>query len=83
MSASVEDVHHVGEDGASESESELDSLNNIEHDEGWEDIEPDDENQPVVGLFTSEVYPNVRAMLNDTKTRYGFDLVKVQKTLGT
>lgn len=82
MSASLQDAHR-GEDSYSDSDSAADSLNIVNgNDEGWEDIEPEEESQPVVGLFSADVYPDVRAMLKDTKERYNFDLVKVQRDLG-
>lgn len=52
------------------------------NEEGWEDLEPEDESQPVVGLFTDEVFPDVRAMLKECKDKHNFDLVKIQKDLG-
>jgi protein arginine N-methyltransferase 3 len=50
--------------------------------EGWEDVEPDDETQPVVGLFSDKVYPDVRSMLKESKDKHDFDLRKLQKELG-
>lgn len=84
MSSSLRDDQHPAGDDYSDSDSASDSLNavNNEDDEGWEDVEPEEETQPVVGLFSAEVYPDVRALLKDTKERYNFDLVKVQKDLG-
>ncbi|KAJ5601681.1 hypothetical protein N7510_011215 [Penicillium lagena] len=52
------------------------------NEEGWEDLEPEDESQPVVGLFTHDVFPDVRAMLKECKDKHNFDLVKIQKDLG-
>ncbi|KAL4935422.1 hypothetical protein BDV06DRAFT_207069 [Aspergillus oleicola] len=49
--------------------------------EGWEDLEPDDETQPVVGLFSDKVYPDVRSMLQESKDKHNFDLKKLQKDL--
>ncbi|KAL4818003.1 S-adenosyl-L-methionine-dependent methyltransferase [Aspergillus spinulosporus] len=49
--------------------------------EGWEDVEPDDETQPVVGLFSDKVYPDVRSMLKESKDKHDFDLRKLQKEL--
>lgn len=72
--AAADDLH-------SDSESASDSLN-PDNDEGWEDVEPEDDSQPVVGLFNEEVYPDVRSMLKESRERYNFDLVKVQKSLG-
>lgn len=83
MSASLQDVHRGANDSYSDSDSASDSLNIVnDNDEGWEDIEPEEESQPVVGLFSTDVYPDVRAMLKDTKERYNFDFVKVQRDLG-
>lgn len=50
--------------------------------EGWEDLEPDDETQPVVGLFSDKVYPDARTMLKESKDKHDFDLKKIQKDLG-
>lgn len=50
--------------------------------EGWEDLEPDDETQPVIGLFSDKVYPDARSMLKESKNKNGFDLRKIQKELG-
>ncbi|KKA23628.1 Protein arginine methyltransferase RmtB [Rasamsonia emersonii CBS 393.64] len=72
--AAVDDLH------SEDSESATDSLNPA-NDEGWEDIEPEDDSQPVVGLFSDDVYPDVRSMLKESRERYNFDLVKVQKSL--
>jgi protein arginine N-methyltransferase 3 len=83
MSTSVQDTHRVAEDSYSDSDSASDSLNIVNgNDEGWEDVEPEEESQPVVGLFSADVYSDVRTMLKDTKERYNFDLVKVQRELG-
>lgn len=83
MSTSLQDAPRVAEDSYSDSDSASDSLDIINNnDEGWEDVEPEEESQPVVGLFSADVYPDVRAMLKHTKERYNFDLVKVQRDLG-
>lgn len=52
------------------------------NEEGWEDVEPDEESQPVVGLFTEQVFPDARSMLKECKEKYNFDLLKIQKDLG-
>ncbi|KAL6240051.1 hypothetical protein BDW75DRAFT_1660 [Aspergillus navahoensis] len=53
----------------------------VTDEEGWEDVEPDDETQPVVGLFSDKVYPDVRSMLKECKDKHDFDLMKLQKEL--
>lgn len=52
------------------------------NEEGWEDVEPDEESQPVVGLFTDQIFPDARSMLKECKGKYNFDLLKIQKDLG-
>jgi protein arginine N-methyltransferase 3 len=69
------------DDGYSDSDSASDSFNPA-NDEGWEDVEPEDDSQPVVGLFSSDIYPDVPSMLKESKEQYSFDFVKVQKDLG-
>ncbi|KAI9928934.1 hypothetical protein ASPWEDRAFT_169231 [Aspergillus wentii DTO 134E9] len=51
----------------------------LSNEEGWEDVEPDDETQPVVGLFSEKVYPDVNSMLKESKDKHDFDLRKIQK----
>lgn len=60
----------------------LSDESNSSDEEGWEDVEPDDESQPVVGLFTEQVFPDVRSMLQECKDKHNFDLLKIQKDLG-
>lgn len=51
--------------------------------EGWQDVEQDEEeSQPIVGLFSETIYPDVKAMLQETKDKHDFDLQKVQKDFG-
>ncbi|OJK05053.1 hypothetical protein ASPACDRAFT_56454 [Aspergillus aculeatus ATCC 16872] len=60
----------VEDDVRSHSSEESD----ISNEEGWEDVEPEDETQPVVGLFSDKVYPDVLSMLKETKDKHNFDL---------
>ncbi|EFQ97858.1 HNRNP arginine N-methyltransferase [Nannizzia gypsea CBS 118893] len=54
----------------------------VTRDDGWEDVEPEEESEPVVGLFTDKIYPDARLMLDECKEKFGFDFVRVQKELG-
>ncbi|RAK71033.1 protein arginine methyltransferase RmtB [Aspergillus fijiensis CBS 313.89] len=65
----------VEDDVRSHSSEESD----ISNEEGWEDVEPDDETQPVVGLFSDKVYPDVLSMLKETKDKHNFDLRGIRK----
>ncbi|KAL4897222.1 S-adenosyl-L-methionine-dependent methyltransferase [Aspergillus ambiguus] len=53
----------------------------VSNEEGWEDVEPDDDTQPVVGLFSDKLYPDVNAMLQESRDKYGFDLRRTKKEL--
>lgn len=73
--APVDDVHADSRSVSDESDSS--------NEEGWEDVEADDETQPVVDLFSDEVFPDARSMLKACKEKHQFDLLKIQKDLGT
>lgn len=65
----------------SSSSSDTDPLD-TRGDEGWEDAEPDVEEIQVVSLFDSEVFPDLKAMIEDCKKRHNFDFIAIQKKLG-
>ena len=72
-------IHDSDSDNSSISEYEaLD----VTKDDGWEDVEPDEESTPVVSLFSEKVFPDVHSMIRDCKDNHNFDLVRVQKELG-
>jgi protein arginine N-methyltransferase 3 len=65
----------------SESDSSVtDPLNN-RNDEGWEDVEPDDEPLTVVSLFDDKTFPNVVDMLHYCRDKYNFDVWTIRKDL--
>ncbi|KMU82713.1 arginine methyltransferase RmtB [Coccidioides immitis H538.4] len=66
----------------SSSESSPSECLDLTKDDGWEDVEPDEEVNPVVDLFSDKVFPDTRSMLQHCKENFNFDLVKVQKQLG-
>ncbi|KAF3491198.1 S-adenosylmethionine-dependent methyltransferase superfamily domain-containing protein [Arthroderma uncinatum] len=53
----------------------------VTRDDGWEDVEPEEESEPIVGLFTDKIYPDVRSMLDECREKFDFDLVRVQRKL--
>lgn len=69
----------VDDDTRSTSSSENSQSSN---EEGWEDLEPEEDSQPVIGLFSDKVYPDARSMLAESKDKYGFDLLGIRKALG-
>ncbi|KAK2747647.1 hypothetical protein FQN55_004816 [Onygenales sp. PD_40] len=69
---------HSDSDSASTASDPLD----LAQDEGWEDVEPEEEeSQPVVSLFSDKTFPDARSMLSDCKENFNFDLLRVQKEL--
>lgn len=72
----------VSKHAPSDSESSNADPLDLADDEGWEDVEPEEESQPIVSLFSQEIFPDVRSMLKDCKEKYGFDFVAVQNELG-
>ncbi|KAF4276106.1 hypothetical protein CNMCM8812_005315 [Aspergillus fumigatus] len=79
MSATISSDRRVRDQDALSTTSSDDS--DISNEEGWEDVEPDDETQPVIGLFSDKVYPDVQSMLQESKDKHGFDLRKIRKDL--
>ncbi|PGH01697.1 hypothetical protein AJ79_07851 [Helicocarpus griseus UAMH5409] len=85
MSALPESSRALPEDAHSDSDSGSSTSDplDLSKDEGWEDVEQDEEeSQPIVSLFSDKVFPDARSMLNDCKENFNFDLLKVQKELG-
>ncbi|PGH37129.1 protein arginine N-methyltransferase 3 [[Emmonsia] crescens] len=72
-----EDTHSDSDSGSSTSDP-LD----LSKDEGWEDVELDEESEPIISLFSDKAFPDARSMLNDCKENFHFDLLRVQKELG-
>lgn len=69
----------VGNDPDSHSTASDSELSN---EEGWEDVEQEDDAQPVVGLFTDREYSDVRSMLKDCREKHGFDLRRIHEKFG-
>ena len=60
------------------------SLLDPQADEGWEDVEPEEEETlPVVSFFSNDTFPDAKSMIEDCKQRYNFDFVSAQKQLGS
>ena len=70
----------VDDKGSSGSESP--NFLELEDEEGWEDVEPDMENVPVISLFDEIKFPDVHKMLHYCNETYGFDLLKIKDDFG-
>ncbi|KAM3065165.1 Ribosomal protein arginine N-methyltransferase rmt3 [Clarireedia jacksonii] len=63
--------------------SEPSDILDLKDDEGWEDAEPEDEEQnQFVSLFDDVVFPDILAMLDYCKEKHGFDFLEVRQKLG-
>lgn len=52
------------------------------NDEGWEDVEQDEESITVVSLFDDRTFPNAKEMLKYCQENHGFDIWKLRQELG-
>lgn len=81
MSAQVPDIEKYApsDSGSSEASDILD----LKDDEGWEDAEPEEEEQnQFVSLLDDEVFSDMIAMIQHCKEKYGFDFLEVRQKLG-
>lgn len=65
----------------SDSSSSSDPLDTMD-DEGWEDVEPDEESATVLSLFDDKTFPDARSMLSYSRDQHGFDIWKLRKDFG-
>ena len=71
-------------DAASEaaSSSSSEDILDLEADEGWEDAEPDVEQEQFVSLFDEKVFSDIQSMLRYCKNQYDFDFLATRQALG-
>ncbi|EXJ57301.1 protein arginine N-methyltransferase 3 [Cladophialophora yegresii CBS 114405] len=65
-------------DSASEVSSTSDPLD-TRNDEGWEDVENDEETVAVTSLFDEQAFPSAQAMLAYCRDSHGFDIWKLRQ----
>jgi protein arginine N-methyltransferase 3 len=58
--------------------SETSDVLSLKYDEGWEDVEHEEDQEKIVSLLDHEVFPNVTAMLAHCKEKYNFDFLKIR-----
>lgn len=66
---------------ASSSGSETSDILDLKNDEGWEDAEPDEEQQTFVSLFDGENFTDINSLLDYTKKQHNFDFLAVRQKL--
>ena len=74
-------AENVELDGVSESSSLSDPLDTT-NDEGWEDVEQDEESITVVSLFDEKTFPDATGMLAYCRDSHGFDIWKLRQDFG-
>lgn len=52
------------------------------NDEGWEDVENDEESISIKSLFGDRIFPNAQSMLADCRDSYNFDIWKLRQDFG-
>src|SRR5450432_3901703 len=76
MTDSALSIEHCGSSSeASEGFHRLD----LKDDEGWEDVEPDQEQEKIISLLDHEVFPDVTSMLAHCKQHHGFDFLSIRQ----
>lgn len=66
---------------SSSGSSEADILD-LKDDEGWEDAEPEEENETFISLLDDEVFTDLASMLEHCKIKYNFDFLQIRQNLG-
>jgi len=66
----------------SDSSSSSSEDNDMTREDGWEDIEPDDEPISFTSLFDEQVFSNILHMLHHCKEKYQFDIWDVKRKFG-
>ena len=74
--------NHVNQDDLSDSSSASDPLD-TRNDEGWEDVEPDEESITVVSLFDERTFPDAASMLAYCRDHHDFDIWRLRQQFGT
>ncbi|KAI1616859.1 protein arginine N-methyltransferase 3 [Exophiala viscosa] len=70
--------NHIERDDVSDSSSASDPLD-TRNDEGWEDVEPDEESITVVSLFDKRTFPDAASMLTYCRDNHDFDIWRLRQ----
>lgn len=62
--------------------SDCEDSSNEQHDEGWEDAEPDEENISLTCLFGQTQFDSVHSLLQHCKNTHDFDLATLKAKFG-
>jgi protein arginine N-methyltransferase 3 len=79
MAESVPEIDKFAPSSSSSSEGDILDLKD---DEGWEDAEPDQDEDTFISLLDDEVFTDIMSMLNHCKDKYQFDFLELRQRLG-
>jgi protein arginine N-methyltransferase 3 len=65
----------------SSSGSETSDILDLKNDEGWQDVEPDEEEQQVISLLDDRAFSDVESMLSYCKEQHNFDFLSLRQSL--
>lgn len=63
-------------------DSSVSDVLDTRNDEGWEDVEQDEESITVVSLFDEQSFPSAKEMLKYCRDKHGFDIWKLRQEFG-
>jgi protein arginine N-methyltransferase 3 len=69
----------VGKSVPSSNGSDTSDILDLQDDEGWEDVEPEDEQEQIISLLDQAVFSDVASMLSHCKDKLGFDFMRVRE----
>ncbi|EXJ86827.1 protein arginine N-methyltransferase 3 [Capronia epimyces CBS 606.96] len=81
MSAQQEQERQRQQDHVSDSSSSSSISDPLDtrDDDGWEDLEPDEESISVLSLFDKQIFPDAKSMLSYCREHHGFDIWKLRQ----
>ncbi|KAI1003390.1 Ribosomal protein arginine N-methyltransferase [Podosphaera aphanis] len=66
---------------AEASDSENSDILDMRGEEGWQDLEPDQEEVQFVSLLDDKVFPDIHQMLDHCREKHGFDFLGLRRSL--
>lgn len=78
MSTAVPEIAKYAPSSSGSSEGDILDLKD---DEGWEDAEPEVDEETFISLLDDEVFTDLTSMLEHCKTRYNFDFLQIRQKL--
>ena len=68
----------INEDSTSQDSNNLRELEDVGSEEGWDDVQSDDEELVVQDLFSTRQFNSVKQLVENTRNTHNIDLVKLR-----